>query len=269
MKMALDYAVLAQYGGIHTKPSSESVRDISLLELIRPEYGKPWLEIYQRHLQAETTGVAAVYVMHTVRGLLAAAHYMVSRCGTYVDLSLTNLSIQMQLNDSGAPQLSFVLHKTEERELVNHADAAERRQMLEQFYVRTLGPIIEGLAAAGRVPVLALWKQLPGVLVYYVNLFKGGLSCGEQDLAEYLTADLEAVQSFSSDVFNGKKNPFDLEPVYIENPLNAEEPFRMKDACCEFYRVSDGKNRKCFTCPRMTAEERNARAEEMRGTVRI
>lgn len=267
--MALDYAVLAQYGGIHTRSSSESVRDISLLELIRPEYGKPWLEIYQRHLQAETIGVTAVYVMHTVRGLLAAAHYMVSKCGAYVDLSLSNLSIQMVINDSGAPQLSFVLHKSEERKLVNHADAAERRQMLEQFYVRTLRPIIEGLAAGGRVPVLALWKQLPAVLVYYINLFKGGLSCGEQNLADYFTADLEAVQAFSCEVFNSKKNPFDLEPVYVENPLNAEEPFRMKDACCEFYRVADGKNRKCFTCPRMTAEERNARADEMRGTVTI
>ncbi|WP_211747384.1 hypothetical protein [Paenibacillus sp. Marseille-Q4541] len=267
--MTLDYTVLAKYGRIQSNLSPDSVRDITLLELIRPEYGNPWLEIYQRHLQAETTGVAAVYVMHTVSGLLVAAHYMISMCDTYMDISLSNVSLQMELNDSGAPQLSFVLHNKEEYKHTNRADAAERQQMLERFYGGTLRPLVEGMAAGGGVPVPALWGQFPNILAYYLNLFKEGLPCGEQHLGDRLTKDHEAVKQFAPELFNRKKNPFDIEPVYIENPLNSEKPYRMKSACCEYYRISDGKNRKCYTCPRMKAEERAERAEEMRGTVLI
>lgn len=267
--MPLNYNVLEQYGRIFRSLSEDSVRDISLMELARPEHGKLWIEVYQHHLQAETAGVAAVYVMHAVRGLLAAAHYMISTCDSYVDLSLPNVSLQMELNESGAPQLIFVLHKTQEYKLTDQADAAERQQILERFYSGTLRPIIEAVGAAGRVPAMVLWKQFPGVLDYYVNLFRNGLSCEEQHLADRLTEDHMAVKQFGPEVFGCKKNPFDLEPVYIENPLSADEPFQMKPACCEYYRVGGGKNRKCFTCPRMTAEEREARAAEMRGTVTI
>ncbi|MFJ2046352.1 hypothetical protein ACIOBL_22340 [Paenibacillus taichungensis] len=67
---AINYTWLQQYGRITTGTIDESVFGMPLTALKHPKQAKPMLEAYNEHLRADSLRSAAVYFMHSVRGLM-------------------------------------------------------------------------------------------------------------------------------------------------------------------------------------------------------
>ncbi|MNP66726.1 hypothetical protein D3C76_1624670 [compost metagenome] len=63
------------------------------------------------------------------------------------------------------------------------------------------------------------------------------------------------------EVFKRKRNPFDIKFKEIDNPYNPDEPYWMRSACCQAYRI--GACVYCYVCPKLTQEQREVKKAEI------
>ena len=61
-------------------------------------------------------------------------------------------------------------------------------------------------------------------------------------------------EAVPSEAFQRKRNPFQWQVRYVDNPYQEGERWVMRSGCCQYDRREGGT--KCFVCPRMTPDER-------------
>ena len=188
------------------------------------------------------------------RVVAAAQQYAVSLWDAALDLSLSNLTIQMYRKD-GWYWLSF---KVEEPREFLYSPAAGTRErwredVLTAFYRNEVRPLLESAAVSSGTNVGLLWGQFPSGFHYYFEQFL--LAAENDERRRQIEEDYRfLIRGLGGEVFGRKRNPFDVKIRLIDNPHARGRPMAMKTSCCMFYRTEGGSM--CYACPRMTDEER-------------
>lgn len=262
--LPIDYTLLEQHGNITIIAPHETILSIPAVDLIDPNKAREFLEVYGELLQAQDLNAAATYFANWIRGLSIAQQYMVSVCNHYVDLSLANLTVHL-ITRNGYANIAFQLQDTTEHVSDHGQHEQFRKVALDQFYGSELRPLIESMAVAGKAPIGQLWGQLPLTLLSIKDKMKTMVS-DEADLLRIEEDYRYITKEMSPDVFQRKRNPFDIKFTEIDNPYNPSETYRMRPSCCQAYRVGDYGY--CYVCPKLTREQREAKKAEIMATMK-
>lgn len=260
--MNIDYELLEQQLGIVTQEQTDALLTIPADQLFSHEGMRPFLEEYQKLIKGLDIQVAGTYFAASWRVVCAALQYMLSlECGGGVHFLPRNLTIQIKevLN---YPRTFFVLKDLENLTWSEEGErTALRESVIRTFYQDGLRPIMETIASVTKLPLTQVWGQIPLGLSYYVELISAKL---EDDLQrsrmredyEFLTKELPA------DCFGLKRSPFDIKEIWVDSPHRPGEKTRMKPTCCLAYRTDTGHGY-CYTCPKLSKEEREAKRLEI------
>lgn len=257
--LPIDYKLLEQYGNITTIAPQETILTKSAMDLTNPAEAQLFLEVYGELIQAKDLNAAATYFANWIRGLSIAQQYMVSICSRYVDLSLANLTVHI-ITRNGYANIAFQLNDTTEHTSDDNQHEAFRNVMLDRFYGSELRPLMESMAIAGKAPVGQLWGQLPLTLWGFKKNMIAMVS-DEADLLRIEEDYLYIAKEMSPEVFQRKRNPFDIKFREIDNPYNPSEPYWVRPSCCQAYRI--GGCVYCYVCPKLTKEERETKKAEI------
>lgn len=264
---AINYTWLEQYARISRNPILNSVYAAPLASLRDAEQARDMLTTYNEHLRADSLQTAAVYFMHSVRGLLLGIHYLNAMCDKVLDISLDNIRLQLTLQD-GYPAFHFQLlddaEKAHPAPPVNDehhsavASTSTRQAMLAAYYGEQLRPLIEGVALAGGANTGQMWAQLASILRWFKTLAVQ-MEITDQE-REAVIQGYEHVITMPPEVLGLRKNLLKFKPVEIDSPYQPGEKILMKSTCCLYYKVDGGQDY-CYTCPKLSKAERQTRYE--------
>ncbi|MHA6531391.1 (2Fe-2S)-binding protein [Paenibacillus sp. BAC0078] len=259
----MDFELLDQRYGITLHPPEPEAIVIPIAELLQASRMEEFLNHYRSQLRAENRKPAAAFTAGFFGDVAMALQYTISVPGSAPDFSLDNLELQMTTGNK-RPEITFRPLRWQERE--GPDGGLPRRQWLTEvlsgFYGGQARPFMESLSAASGLHISQLWGQLP--TRFYRDIH--GLLQEEQEERtkiritgdyRFLCEELDAAA-----VFGRSRNPFaavirTVEPLIDPNRLTA-----VKTACCLNYLTED--HGYCYTCPRLTEEQRATQAENYR-----
>lgn len=242
----------------HKPHAIYTVRGEGLLD--QQEAGR-LMKLYAELIKAKVPEAAGTYFCGWLGGLCAAVQYLLSHHHTALQLGLNNITLQLYLDEREKPSFAFVLHDETYDENTGDRDSW-REAVLTRFYSQTVKPVIEALADAVRVDPSILWGVMPtGVYYRYEEMLQ--LAADNDTLSAQIKDDFECmVHGIQGRVFGRKKNPFHISFKSIPCWKNPKEQIRQKAGCCLYYQTEGGTY--CYTCPRINAQTREQRKQELR-----
>lgn len=227
---------------------------VRLSDLMKDSHLDEFINFYGPTIKAVQSDVVATYFCGYYGWALAGMQYALSLDLSY-DMALSNIELQVYFDeqyDYHGLHFKFINSSTitckkEDRE-------AWCRQELTKAYRECMTPLLQVLSKKTNLSMKHLWGQIAiGLYNGYdqnVELAQEGeqKSKIKHDFT-LLTKELEA------EVFHMKKNPFDMSVRKIESAKEPGVYMRMKPSCCLYYQT-EGADTKCYSCPRLSDEER-------------
>jgi len=234
---------------------SNAVLSIHAAELLHQDEMDRFIRAYMQIIKTDDPAAAGTYFFSWFRAVCLAQQYAVSVHDASLDLTLSNLTVQIYPKNNA---YWFAFRCNDIREY--HAPSGCRKTWLKEvftsLYRDQVRPLIESVSRSARVNNGLLWGQFPTGFHHYLDLFQEHVGDDSkrrqiEDDYRFLRKELEGA------VFGRKKNPFDAKIRLIENPWEPGKHLHMKTACCMYYRTEGGDY--CYTCPRLTEAERDGR----------
>lgn len=219
---------------------------------------------YMPLIKALEPAAAGAYIVGRLAALTAAMQYMLSM-DELIDLSPDRWTLELYTHERGYFDFRFLLH-----ELVPLAGPearqreAWRKERLTVFYRDHIRPIVEAVSRSAGLGTIQLWGFLPMYMKYAIDEWVVGMK--EASIRERITDDWHYLsKELDTDIFGRTRNPFNVKFRMVNYPGAPGEPdrqLRMKTACCCYYLTEGGDY--CYTCPRLTAIEREQRKTAIR-----
>ncbi|CAM2924911.1 (2Fe-2S)-binding protein [Paenibacillus sediminis] len=259
--MDIDYGLLQNYCWVVTEDVENMMLSVPAIQLTDPEKCEQFLTAYKTFIQAEDLSAAATYFVAWFKGISAAQQYLVSFCDRQLDLSLSNLIIQLYPKGR-VPWVAFKLIHTAEQPVPGEDHEEWRSRQLDRFYGEELYPLMATFSRVSDTHISQLWGQLPGGLHYFYGVM-AAIAGDHEPLRERFESDFQyTIRQINPSLFGLKKNPLNGTNIFIDNPYDPSQPMRMKDACCQAYRTGSGEGY-CYSCPRLSNVARNKMKQEI------
>ncbi|WP_426449876.1 (2Fe-2S)-binding protein [Paenibacillus sp. S-38] len=229
-------------------------------ELTVPAKAAELLAVYGSAIKAQGPEVTAAYFGSWLGGLCAALQYMISYHGAALRLTPDNLTFQAYPRGHHTA-FAFLLADRESTEVPAACREEWRDALLRDFYGNRLRPLVEAVAAAAGVDPGHVWSA-PVTRIHYAydHLLE---TAPDEERRRIVEEDFHTLlQGLEGEWFGRKRNPLDVKFRYVENPLDTQEKWRIKASCCLAYRTDSGHGF-CYTCPRLTAAQREEKKEAM------
>jgi ferric iron reductase protein FhuF len=242
---------------ISLEDKTNSIYTIALVDLLEPARMTDFLAAYAPLIKARGIEAAAAFFCSWLCSIPLAQQYSISTENKAIKLLLDNLT--MQLFPVGEYyQINFKIMCLEYSDAPEDdtARAVWRNQELENLYAKIVRPIFQVLAITSGMDIGQVWGQLPTKFNYYIPAWIAELEL--DSFSHTLAADYHAlIHELDASIFGRKKNPFDVTVRMIEDLRDPGKQIKMKNACCLYYQVGEAEY--CYTCPRLTSEERAER----------
>ncbi|MEF3303426.1 hypothetical protein [Paenibacillus sp. GYB003] len=225
-----------------------SVRAIDLLER-EPMLGL--LTRYGEMMKAHGLELAVSFFGVGLFGLVAANHWAMSRCGRLPDLSLVQLTVQLEVRDYGG-QFVFKLGDAAWTDLPENRREAFVEEAWVRYFQEQLNPLVESAASAAGLKSGLIWNQYGSTAAFYMDYIRETVPAGEE--LERCEADFAILRGLPGSVFNRRSNPFRHTPRYAPNPFQPDKPIMIRSACCMYDKRENGT--KCYYCPIVSDSER-------------
>ena len=232
-----------------------AVLTVQAAELLHPAEMDRFIRTYMPLIKTDDPAVAGTFFCGWFRSVCLVQQYVVSVHDTSLDLSLSNLTVHLYPKND---RYGFAFRCNEMREF--QAPPVLRKTWLKEvftaLYRDQVRPLVESVSRSTRANTGLLWGQFATGFHYYLNVFAERVGDGfrRRQIAEdyrFLREQLDGA------VFGRKKNPFDVNVRYVDNPWEPGKPLPMKATCCMYYRTEGGDF--CYTCPKLTEAERAER----------
>ncbi|EGL83125.1 ferric iron reductase [Caldalkalibacillus thermarum TA2.A1] len=262
MMKTLAFSRLEKTFFLRTDNHPQQIMSVSLDALLHPESVQQFIKAYGEKIKATIPDVVATFFSSYYGYLLSGVQYMISCHDTILDLSLANVEVQVyraQPHDYYGLVFKVKKQSTEEPS----CDRKQwRQEILEKLYSHNVVPLLQSFVKATNVRIRDLWGQV--ALSLYYGHDKILEYAQQEEQRRKVLADFHFLtKELHPQVFGLKNNPFDITFRMIEAPTEPGSFLRMKPSCCLYY-LTEGAANKCYTCPRMTAEEREKRKLEIR-----
>jgi ferric iron reductase protein FhuF len=257
---AIDFSYLEKYMFFAKEAMPNQLFRIEMTDLLDGDYAKQFIGQYGPVIKALKPEVAATYFSLWFGWFCMAMQYSISYHHAAYDFSLRNLSGELYLFN-GRPRWALYLKDTQSLSVPGQDRSKWRKEVLTSFYAAEVSPLLASIAAAANIGVGQLWGQVATRLHYgYDALLRNAPDVWVRRTIEEDFASL--LHELKGEIFNRKKNPFDIDFRYIDNPRKPEEPYRIKATCCLAY-LTDTGHGYCYTCPRIGEEEREEKRLEL------
>ncbi|WP_181593092.1 IucA/IucC family C-terminal-domain containing protein [Paenibacillus sp. YN15] len=231
--------------------------DFELACLASAAGAEEFVEVYGPLIKAQSPDVCATYFASWIGRLCAAVAYAMWHDRLDLQLMPEGVFIQMEESPRGAA-ISFRLACLEPVPLPVEPDAEKERILegLASFFGQTIRPVVEAVSAAGGVSPGAVWALMGSGLHYMLDKWRSEETDMEMKARLEAVADI-LLQRLPPEAFGRPGNPFQLKFRLTQN-LKKDGQVRLKPSCCLAYKTNTGHGY-CFTCPKLSEEEREAR----------
>jgi len=253
----MDFTLVETYFHISPKGAAHPLLELPATDFYDKDIANATLIKAGEMVQATGMQLAASFVGMSFFNLCITNLFFAAQYNRYLDLSLHNLTYQLEKHDDHA-HLGFKINELRWTDVPT--DEQERKQFLEHAFrknfIDEINGIVEAVAISADVKSAMIWNQVGGQLFSVIDFLKHNMN--DQTLLANVERDLDVILGFSADVFNRKRNPFVHKPRFLDNPWSPEGPqLIFRSSCCMYDCRVDGE--KCYTCPRMLPEEREER----------
>ncbi|CAM4318983.1 ferric iron reductase protein FhuF [Paenibacillus endophyticus] len=232
-------------------------------ELLDEEKMRSFLKLYNPILKGNDPSVAEVYAAGWFRGPMLGLLYMLSAWDKTLNLSLTNLTVQIYMADYNGHEYvasNLYLNDSALESAPEHTQDEWVKDKIIGFFENTVLPVFESIATVGTLQVGMLWGQLPTSLAYgYDRLM---VMNETEQVKQKAERNFELVKSLDPAVFGRNKNPLNVKFRMTESLDSPDKQMRLKSSCCLYYHVEGGYY--CYSCPRIKESEREERRLEYR-----
>jgi ferric iron reductase protein FhuF len=233
---------------------------IDMADLLDKDNAKRFVEQYGPALKAMKPEVAATYFSLWFAWICTAMQYTISHHHAAYDFSLSNLSGQLYLVNE-RPRWAFLVDDVQSLSTPAQDRNAWRKEVLTSFYANEVTPLLNSISVAADIGVGQLWGQV-ATRMHYAHDARLR-EAPDVWMRQTIEEDFASLQyELGGDVFGRKRNPFDINFRFVENPRMPEEPYRIKASCCLAY-LTDTGHGYCYTCPRMGEEEREEKRQKL------
>lgn len=253
-----DFSVVKMYFHVSPEGAQQPIYELPASRLLEDEPLNELLSFTGRQVHAASLALPASFVGTSLCKLALIQLLFAAQYNRLIDLSLDNLVYQVEPHDDHA-HLGYKIVQVRSAVIPSGEREAFLKSHWERFFAQSITPAIEKMADASGLKPDAIWQQFGGQLTYV----KEFLAANEayRPLVEQFAADGRQLAELAPDLFRRRRNPFQHKPRYVENPLNPQEHWLMQSSCCMYDQREHGV--KCYTCPRMTPAEREARKQDM------
>lgn len=250
----IDFQQLEEKFHLTLNELEETVLTVPALDLLKIEKMEQIIDTYGLLIKAKERSTAAAFFMSWYAGICGAMQYMLYQDdGLLLDLSLSNLSIQLYVDDS-YPLISFQVNEVRFIEVPILDRNNAYRDLLDSFYREQITPIIRTLSPLAHINAIPLWGQI--VSVIYAQMEEAVAEASDDGVrARIIYLNKMLTQGINASAFGLRKNPFDFKPIFIEDLHIPDQKMFLKPACCLAYRL-DSEFGYCYTCPRLKEKDR-------------
>lgn len=247
----MDLTFAEQHFHISTKGSDHPLLSIAATELLQPERMKELLQKGSLLVKGIGLELAVSFVGLAFFGLAATKQVVMSQYNRILDLSLDNLTIQLESHGDHA-HVVLKISELKWADLPLKDREAAIRIEWTKYFAYTMNPLIEAAAGAAGLKSAIIWNQYGARIAYLMDYLSQIITDGP--MRELIKSDYNLLASMPGDTFGRRKNPFDYTPCYIDSPYKSGTQMMIRSACCMYYKREDGV--KCYSCPILKDEER-------------
>ena len=258
MEPQLDFSIVKRYYHISPEGADHPFYEIPAERLLDPDSLKTTLRTCGEVVQATSDALPASFMGTTLCKLTLIQLLFAAQHDQFIDLSPGSLIFQLEMHDDH-PHIGFKINSMHTEEIPREERQAFLAERWTAAYQAFITPAVKAFAAASGLKPEAIWQQFGGQLTYLRDFLAANerreAVIGKFDQGGRWLAELDGA------LFEQRRNPFKHNPRYVENPFKPGEQWLLHSSCCLYDRRENG--RKCYTCPRMTDDEREARKREM------
>ncbi len=257
-----DFSLVKMYYHISPEGAEHPIYDIPATGFFDPTTLQEALQRSGETVQAISNALPASFIgtslckVSIVQLLFASIHNQL------IDMYPDNINYQVEMHNDHA-HLGYKINELRSIPVPTEPEARKAflLQHWAEYFTNFVTPAIEAIAAAGDLKPDAIWQQFSGQLKMTQDFIEAHMQMPQ--LTEQFLADGKLLAEFLDPaLFNRRRNPYYLaNPRYVENPYKPEEKWLIPSSCCLYDRRENGT--KCYTCPRMTNDEREARKCEI------
>ncbi|MFF2092791.1 (2Fe-2S)-binding protein [Paenibacillus sp. NPDC058174] len=258
MDTEFDFTVVKRYYHISPEGADSPIYELPAARFMNPEDLLAALHTSGQTVQAISNALPGSFIGTSLCKLGNIQLLFAAQYDRLIDLSADNLIYQIERHGDH----THLGYKIKELRSAPIPSSLEQREAFwiahwQSFFGEFITPSVEAIAAGAGLKAEAIWQQFGGQL----TLLKEFLSEHEPraDVLRKFEEDSRTLaEQIEPEWFKRRRNPFVHQPRYTENPLNPEEKWQIQSSCCMYDRRENGV--KCYTCPRMTAAEREEQA---------
>jgi ferric iron reductase protein FhuF len=248
----IDYEWLEKRLYFTQKEICNAVISINAAALLQQDEMDRFIQAYMQMIKTDDPVAAGTYFCGWFRAICLVQQFAVSVHNTSLDLSLSNITVQIYPNGDQY-WFSFRCNDMRECQAPPGCRKTWLREVFTSLYRDQVRPLIDSVSRSTHADSGLLWGQFPTGFHYYLDLFMEHFPDDSKrkqiaDDYRFLSEELEGA------IFDRKKNPFDVKIRYIESPWEPGKLLHMKTACCMYYRTKGGDY--CYTCPKLSEAER-------------
>jgi len=256
MSTEIDFTWIRGFFRISPEGAENPVLELPGTDLLDGSKLLPALEAAGRIVRATGLELPASFAGLTLCNLCAVSLIVMARHNRMPDLSLSNLTFQLELQGSFF-YFGYKIHDLRWKD-IPESPGTERAASAVQEWIpwfrEAVVPAVEAIAAGAGVKPELIWGQFGGHLAR-VREFAVREERRDDALTR-LDHDVRTLTGLPAELFRRKRNPFVYRPRYIEDPYRPGERMMMRSSCCMYYCRAEGA--KCYNCPRLTSEERES-----------
>ncbi|TFE23400.1 (2Fe-2S)-binding protein [Cohnella luojiensis] len=196
-------------------------------------------------------------------GLIATKQLVMSQYNRILDLSLDNLTIQIESHNDHA---HFVFKISELKWTDLPAEGREAAVLAEwsRYFADTVNPLIEAATSAIGLKPSIVWNQYGARSAYTMDYVRKIVP--EGTVRQLIDDDFSLLAGLPGKIFNRGKNPFEFTPCYLDSPYKPGAQIMLRSSCCLWYKRENGV--KCYNCPILKDDERTELKSKIEASIK-
>jgi ferric iron reductase protein FhuF len=258
----MDLSLIDKFFHISLKGSEDAIVSIPAIELLQREKMDMVIHKSSELFKARGLELSASFIGMSIFGLCASLQLVLASYNRLLDLSLPNLTFQLEMHHDHLHGC-FQIHELRYKEAPVDGREQWLAAELTEYYRNNVNPVVEFAAQSAGVKPDLIWNQYGARMAFGLDFVLEHEK--NEAVRNRFEQDYELLkQGLKPDVFGRRKNPFEHKPRYIDSLRDPNKKVIMRSSCCMYDRRENGE--KCFNCPQMLPEEREARRENFRAT---